>query len=53
MLHLSNRYTSSDGCHDLAAQQPATRAPVLQAIEDQQEQEEQALNCQINMKVSI
>jgi hypothetical protein len=34
MLHLSNRYTSSDGCHDLAARQPATRAPVLQAIEE-------------------
>jgi hypothetical protein len=33
-LRLSNRYTSSDGCRDLAARQPATRAPVLQAIEE-------------------
>jgi hypothetical protein len=33
-LRLSNRYTSSDGCRDLAAWQPATRAPVLEAIEE-------------------
>ena len=35
MLRLSNRYTTSYGCRDLVgARHPATRAPVLQAIEE-------------------
>jgi hypothetical protein len=35
MLRLSNRYTTSYGCHDLVERDtPATRALVLQAIEE-------------------
>jgi hypothetical protein len=35
VLHLSNRYTNSCGRHDLVEHDnPATRAPVLQAIEE-------------------
>ena len=35
MLLLSNRYTTSNGCHDLVgARHPATRAPIQQAIEE-------------------
>jgi hypothetical protein len=35
MLHLSDRYTNSCGRHDLLEHDnPATRAPVLQAIEE-------------------
>jgi hypothetical protein len=33
-LHHGNWYTTSNGCRDLALRQPATRAPVLQAIEE-------------------
>jgi hypothetical protein len=48
MLHLSDRYTNSRGRRDLVEHDnPTTRAPVLQAIE---ELVEQALNCEMNMK---
>jgi hypothetical protein len=43
-LRLGNRYTTSNGCRDLAARQPATRAPVLQAIEELTRTREQGLN---------
>ena len=34
-LRLSNRYTTSYGCRDLVGEcHPATRAPILQAIEE-------------------
>ena len=45
-LRLSNRYTTSNGRCDLVEHnRPATRALVLQAIENQEEQVEQALDC--------
>jgi hypothetical protein len=48
ILRLSDRYTNSRGRCDLVEHDnPAKRAPVLQAIE---EQVEQALNCEMNMK---
>jgi hypothetical protein len=50
MLCLSDRYTNSrDRCDLVEHDNPATRAPVLQAIEEL-EQVEQALNCEMNMK---
>ena len=47
---LSNQYTDSKDRYVLVVRDPATRALILQAIK---EQVEQALNCKINMKVSI
>jgi hypothetical protein len=43
-LHLGNRYTTSNGCRDLAMRQPATRAPILQVIKELARTREQVLN---------
>jgi hypothetical protein len=51
MLHLSNQYTNSHGQHDLVEHDnPATRAPAQQAIEELARHVEHTLNCEMNMK---
>jgi hypothetical protein len=51
MLHLSDRYPNCCGQRDLVQHDnPATRAPVLKQSKNKQEQVEQALNCEMNIK---